>query len=121
MYVGVGASRVRELFESARKAGKAVIFIDEIDALGKKRSAGIAGGNDERDQTLNALLTEMSGFKDNEGIIVIAATNRLDILDEALLRPGRFDRHIEIGLPDVHGRAYLKAHGKTTPLRCRFK
>lgn len=117
MYVGVGASRVRELFESARKAGKAVIFIDEIDALGKKRSAGIAGGNDERDQTLNALLTEMSGFKDNEGIIVIAATNRLDILDEALLRPGRFDRHIEIGLPDVHGRAYiLKLHGKNKPL-----
>ncbi|NLM12731.1 MAG: ATP-dependent metallopeptidase FtsH/Yme1/Tma family protein [Epulopiscium sp.] len=117
MYVGVGASRVRELFESARKAGKAVIFIDEIDALGKKRSPGLAGGNDERDQTLNALLTEMSGFKDNEGIIVIAATNRLDILDEALLRPGRFDRHIEIGLPDVHGRQYiLKLHGKNKPL-----
>ncbi|MDK2788243.1 MAG: cell division protease FtsH [Epulopiscium sp.] len=117
MYVGVGASRVRELFEKARKEGKAVIFIDEIDALGKKRSNGLAGGNDERDQTLNALLTEMSGFKDNEGIIVIAATNRLDILDEALLRPGRFDRHIEIGLPDVNGREYiLRLHGKNKPL-----
>lgn len=117
MYVGVGASRVRELFEKARKAGKAVIFIDEIDALGKKRSNGLAGGNDERDQTLNALLTEMSGFKENEGIIVIAATNRLDILDEALLRPGRFDRHVEIGLPDVHGREYiLRLHGKNKPI-----
>ncbi|NLK22352.1 MAG: ATP-dependent metallopeptidase FtsH/Yme1/Tma family protein [Epulopiscium sp.] len=117
MYVGVGASRVRELFEKARGAGKAVIFIDEIDALGKKRAGSIGGGNDERDQTLNALLTEMSGFKDNEGIIVIAATNRLDILDEALLRPGRFDRHVEIGLPDVKGREYiLKLHTKNKPL-----
>lgn len=117
MYVGVGASRVRELFEKARKAGKAVIFIDEIDALGKKRSGGITGGNDERDQTLNALLTEMSGFKDNEGIIIIAATNRLDILDEALLRPGRFDRHVEIGLPDIKGREHiLRLHSKNKPI-----
>ncbi|WP_064505516.1 ATP-dependent zinc metalloprotease FtsH [Defluviitalea phaphyphila] len=117
MYVGVGASRVRELFEKARKAGKAVIFIDEIDALGKKRANNPTGGNDERDQTLNALLTEMSGFKENEGIIVIAATNRLDILDEALLRPGRFDRHVEIGLPDVNGREHiLKLHVKNKPI-----
>ena len=105
MYVGVGAARVRGLFKKARQAGKAVIFIDEIDALGKKRAVSVqAGGNDERDQTLNALLTEMSGFCSGEGIVVIAATNRLDILDEALLRPGRFDRQIEIGLPDVDDR-----------------
>ena len=117
MYVGVGASRIRELFQKARAVGKAVIFIDEIDALGKKRSGPGAGGNDERDQTLNALLTEMSGFHGNEGIIVIAATNRLDILDDALLRPGRFDRQVEIGLPDVKGREFiLKLHGKNKPL-----
>lgn len=117
MYVGVGASRVRNLFEKARETGKAVIFIDEIDALGKKRATGIAGGNDERDQTLNALLTEMSGFKENEGIIIIAATNRLDVLDEALLRPGRFDRHVEISLPDVKGREHiLRLHVKNKPL-----
>lgn len=117
MYVGVGASRIRSLFEKARKAGKALIFIDEIDALGKKRAASVTGGNDERDQTLNALLTEMSGFKENEGIIVIAATNRLDVLDEALLRPGRFDRQVEIALPDVKGREeILRLHGKNKPL-----
>ena len=107
MYVGVGAARVRELFKKARSAGRAVIFIDEIDALGKKRSHSPAGGNDERDQTLNALLTEMSGFSENEGIVVIAATNRLDILDDALLRPGRFDRQVEIAMPDVNARRQI--------------
>jgi len=104
VYVGVGAGRIRDLFKKARESGKCVIFIDEIDALGKKRDAGFEGGNDERDQTLNALLAEMSGFKDNEGIVVISATNRLDVLDPALLRPGRFDRHIEVGLPGVKER-----------------
>lgn len=118
IYVGVGASRIRHLFKKAREAKKCVIFIDEIDALGKKRDGGIdGGGNDERDQTLNALLSEMSGFQDNEGIVVIAATNRLDTLDEALLRPGRFDRHIEIGLPDINARKkILKLHSKNKPL-----
>lgn len=118
VYVGVGASRVRELFKKAREKGKCVIFIDEIDALGKKRDGGMDGsGNDERDQTLNALLAEMSGFNDSQGIVVIAATNRLDILDEALLRPGRFDRHIEIGLPDVKGRLQiLKLHSQDKPM-----
>ncbi len=104
MYVGVGASRVRDLFKTAKKAEKAVIFIDEIDAIGKKRGKQPNGGNDERDQTLNALLTEMSGFHERDGIIVIAATNRLDTLDEALTRPGRFDRMVEIGLPDINAR-----------------
>lgn len=104
MYVGVGASRIRQLFKKAKKSEKAVIFIDEIDAIGKKRSGKASSSNDERDQTLNALLTEMSGFNDNDGIIVIAATNRLDTLDNALLRPGRFDRQIEIGLPDYNAR-----------------
>lgn len=105
MYVGVGASRVRSLFKKAKSHGKAVIFIDEIDAIGKARDGGKSGsGNDERDQTLNALLTEMSGFGEKEGIVVIAATNRLDILDPALLRPGRFDRHIEVALPDIKAR-----------------
>lgn len=117
VYVGLGAGRIRDLFKKARQSGKCVIFIDEIDALGKKRSGGIDGGNDERDQTLNALLSEMSGFDENEGIVVIAATNRLDVLDDALLRPGRFDRHIEIGLPDVNGRLQiLKLHSKNKPL-----
>jgi cell division protease FtsH len=118
VYVGVGAGRIRDLFKKAREKGKCVIFIDEIDALGKKReSGGIDGGNDEREQTLNALLSEMSGFNDSEGIVVIAATNRLDTLDEALLRPGRFDRHIEIGLPDVNGRyKILEIHAKDKPL-----
>jgi len=118
VYVGVGASRIRDLFKKARDYGKCVIFIDEIDALGKKRDGGVdGGGNDERDQTLNALLSEMSGFNDNEGIVVIAATNRLDILDEALLRPGRFDRHIEIELPDIKSRQkILELHAKNKPL-----
>lgn len=117
MYVGVGASRIRELFKQARKAEKAVIFIDEIDAIGKKRSHNTVSGNEERDQTLNALLTEMSGFENDEGIVVIAATNRLDILDQALLRAGRFDRQIEIGLPDIKEREHiLKIHSLKKPL-----
>ena len=105
VYVGVGAARIRNLFKKAKAQGKAVIFIDEIDAIGKKRGGSSASsGNDERDQTLNALLTEMSGFGEQEGIVVIAATNRLDTLDSALLRPGRFDRHIEVSLPDISAR-----------------
>ncbi len=117
MYVGVGAARIRELFKKARESGKAVIFIDEIDAIGKRRSASPTGGNDERDQTLNALLTEMSGFSGKDGIVVIAATNRIEILDEALLRPGRFDRQVEISLPDVAGREkILQIHAKDKPL-----
>ncbi|MDI6617619.1 MAG: ATP-dependent zinc metalloprotease FtsH [Clostridiales bacterium] len=118
VYVGVGAGRIRNLFKKAREKGKCVIFIDEIDALGKKReSGGIDGGNDEREQTLNALLSEMSGFKDSDGIVVIAATNRLDILDEALLRPGRFDRCVEVGLPDVKSRyEILKIHAANKPI-----
>lgn len=118
IYVGVGAGRIRDLFKKAREKGKCVIFIDEIDALGKKReSGGIDGGNDEREQTLNALLSEMSGFNDSQGIVVIAATNRFDTIDEALLRPGRFDRHIEIGLPDVKGRyEILKIHMEGKPV-----
>ena len=117
LYVGVGASRVRELFKEAKKYERAVIFIDEIDAIGKKRSQNAFQGNDEKDQTLNALLTEMSGFKEKEGIVVIAATNRLDILDEALLRPGRFDRHIEIGYPDMKAReAIIKLYFKNRPI-----
>ncbi|QZY57250.1 ATP-dependent metallopeptidase FtsH/Yme1/Tma family protein [Crassaminicella profunda] len=115
IYAGLGAGRIRSLFKKAREKGKCVIFIDEIDALGKKRDG--LNGNDETDRTLNALLTEMSGFHENEGIIVIAATNRLDTLDEALLRPGRFDRQIEVGLPDVNARhKILKLYGKTKPL-----
>ncbi|MDR2939965.1 MAG: ATP-dependent metallopeptidase FtsH/Yme1/Tma family protein [Clostridiales bacterium] len=110
MYVGVGASRIRDLFKKARESEKAVIFIDEIDAIGKKRALGNSGANDERDQTLNALLTEMSGFSSSNGIIVIAATNRIDTLDEALLRPGRFDRHIEIGLPDFNARKTILSY-----------
>ncbi|MDR1642372.1 MAG: ATP-dependent metallopeptidase FtsH/Yme1/Tma family protein [Clostridiales bacterium] len=117
MYVGVGAGRIRELFQKARQSGKAVIFIDEIDALGKKRAGAAMGGNDEREQTLNALLTEMSGFSSGEGIVVIAATNRLDTLDEALLRPGRFDRQVEIGLPDLSARkSILSLHRKNKPM-----
>lgn len=117
MYVGVGASRIRNLFNKAKKNEKAVIFIDEIDAIGKKRARNTSASNDERDQTLNALLTEMSGFHENQGIIVIGATNRLDTLDEALLRPGRFDRHIEIGLPDVNARKnILMLYAKKKPL-----
>ncbi len=115
MYVGVGASRIRNLFKKAKTHGKAVIFIDEIDAIGKQRSSNKSGNSDEKDQTLNALLTEMSGFKESEGII--AATNRLDILDEALLRPGRFDRHIEVSLPDINAREkILNLHFKNKPV-----
>lgn len=117
VYAGLGASRIRNLFKKARQEGKCVIFIDEIDALGKKRRGTLSGGNDESDRTLNALLTEMSGFNGNEGIIVIAATNRIDTLDEALLRPGRFDRQIEVGLPDVNARhKILRLHSKNKPL-----
>lgn len=117
MYVGVGASRIRNLFKKAKSHGKAVIFIDEIDSIGKQRSSNKAGNSDEKDQTLNALLTEMSGFKDSEGIVVIAATNRLDMLDEALLRPGRFDRHIEVSLPDINAREkILNLHLKNKPV-----
>ncbi|MGH4052430.1 MAG: ATP-dependent metallopeptidase FtsH/Yme1/Tma family protein [Clostridium sp.] len=118
IYVGVGAGRIRNLFKKARSHGRAVIFIDEIDAIGKKRDNGSGGGSDEKDQTLNALLTEMSGFNETEGIIIIAATNRLDMLDEALLRPGRFDRHIEVTLPDVSAREkILKLHLKNKPIK----
>lgn len=117
IYVGVGAGRIRDLFKKARENGKAVIFIDEIDAIGKKRNGRSDGGSDERDQTLNALLAEMSGFKENQGIVVMAATNRLDVLDDALLRPGRFDRHIEVGLPDIKARQQiLHLHGHKKPL-----
>jgi len=118
IYVGVGAGRIRSLFKKARSHGRAVIFIDEIDAIGKKRDNGTGGGSDEKDQTLNALLTEMSGFNESEGIIIIAATNRLDMLDEALIRPGRFDRHIEVTLPDVSAREkILKLHLKNKPIK----
>lgn len=117
MFVGVGASRVRSLFEDAKKAGRAIIFIDEIDAVGRQRGVGLGGGNDEREQTLNQLLIEMDGFEGNESIIVIAATNRSDVLDPALLRPGRFDRKVLVGRPDVKGReAILRVHAKNKPL-----
>lgn len=118
VYAGLGASRIRELFKRAKEKGKSVIFIDEIDALGKKRKgANSQSSSEEGDRTLNALLTEMSGFKGNEGIIVLAATNRIDTLDEALLRPGRFDRQIEVGLPDVNARlAILKLHSRNKPI-----
>ena len=117
MFVGVGASRVRDMFEQARKATPCLIFIDEIDAVGRSRGHGLGGGNDEREQTLNALLVEMDGFDTQEGIIIIAATNRPDVLDPALLRPGRFDRQITVNLPDVRGReAILKVHSKNVKL-----
>lgn len=117
LFVGVGASRVRDLFETAKKAKPCIIFIDEIDAVGRQRGAGLGGGNDEREQTLNQLLVQMDGFEDNEGIIVMAATNRVDILDPALLRPGRFDRRVNINVPDVKGREeILKVHAKNKPL-----
>ena len=117
LYVGVGAGRVRDLFEQAKKAAPAIIFIDEIDAVGRQRGSGLGGGHDEREQTLNQLLVEMDGFGTNEGVIVMAATNRADILDNALLRPGRFDRQVYVGLPDIRGReAILKIHSRDKQL-----
>lgn len=117
MFVGVGASRVRDMFEQAKKSAPCIIFIDEIDAVGRQRGAGLGGGHDEREQTLNQMLVEMDGFEGNEGIIVIAATNRPDVLDPALLRPGRFDRQVVVGLPDIRGREQiLKVHIRLVPL-----
>ena len=117
MYVGVGASRVRDLFQQAKKSAPAIIFIDEIDAVGRQRGSGLGGGHDEREQTLNQLLVEMDGFGSNEGVVGLAATNRVDILDPALLRPGRFDRQVYVGLPDIKGREeILQVHAKNKPL-----
>jgi cell division protease FtsH len=117
MFVGVGASRVRDLFEQGKKNAPCIIFIDEIDAVGRHRGAGLGGGHDEREQTLNQLLVEMDGFESNEGVILVAATNRPDVLDPALLRPGRFDRRVVVGRPDVKGReAILRVHAKKLPL-----
>jgi len=117
MFVGVGASRVRDMFEQAKKSSPCIIFIDEIDAVGRQRGAGVGGGHDEREQTLNQMLVEMDGFEGNEGVIVIAATNRPDVLDPALLRPGRFDRQVMVGLPDIRGREQiLKVHMRKVPL-----
>ena len=117
MFVGVGASRVRDMFEQAKKAAPCIIFIDEIDAVGRQRGAGLGGGHDEREQTLNQMLVEMDGFEGHEGIIVIAATNRPDVLDPALLRPGRFDRQVVVGLPDIRGREQiLKVHIRKVPV-----
>ena len=113
MFVGVGASRVRDLFQTARKLGRAIIFVDEIDSIGRKRGAGLGGGHDEREQTLNQMLSEMDGFEATEGIVMMAATNRPDILDPALLRPGRFDRQVVVPLPELdERRAILEVHCK---------
>jgi len=117
MFIGIGAARVRDLFKKASENAPCIVFIDEIDAVGRERGAGVGGGNDEREQTLNQLLTEMDGFKENKGVIVVGATNRVDILDSALLRPGRFDRQVTVGLPDRFGRAaILKVHARNKPL-----
>jgi cell division protease FtsH len=117
MFVGVGASRVRDLFKKAKENAPCLVFVDEIDAVGRSRGTGIGGGNDEREQTLNQLLTEMDGFEGNTGIIVIAATNRPDILDPALMRPGRFDRQVSVDVPDVKGRiAILNVHARNKKL-----
>jgi len=122
MFVGVGASRVRDMFEQAKKNAPCIIFIDEIDAVGRQRGAGMGGGHDEREQTLNQMLVEMDGFEGNEGIIVVAATNRPDVLDPALLRPGRFDRQVTVGLPDINGRdAILKVHMRNLPIAKNVK
>ena len=117
MFVGVGASRVRDMFEQGKKNAPCIIFIDEIDAVGRHRGAGLGGGNDEREQTLNQMLVEMDGFESNEGVILIAATNRPDVLDPALLRPGRFDRQVVVPNPDVVGREkILRVHMRKVPL-----
>jgi cell division protease FtsH len=117
MFVGVGAARVRDMFENAKKQAPCIVFIDEIDAVGRHRGAGMGGGNDEREQTLNQMLVEMDGFEANSGVIVIAATNRADVLDKALLRPGRFDRQVYVGLPDIRGREQiLKVHMRKVPI-----
>ncbi len=117
MFVGVGAARVRDMFEQAKKQAPCIIFIDEIDAVGRQRGAGLGGGNDEREQTLNQLLVEMDGFEGQTGVIVIAATNRPDVLDPALLRPGRFDRQVVVALPDIRGREQiLKVHMRKVPI-----
>lgn len=118
MFVGVGASRVRDMFENAKKQAPCIIFIDEIDAVGRQRGAGVGGGNDEREQTLNQMLVEMDGFESGQSVIVIAATNRPDVLDPALLRPGRFDRQVVVSLPDVRGREQiLNVHMRKVPWR----
>ena len=117
MFVGVGASRVRDLFQQARRMGKAIIFVDEIDSIGRKRGAGLGGGHDEREQTLNQMLAEMDGFETSEGIVIMAATNRPDILDPALLRPGRFDRQVQVPNPYIKGRErILSVHSRKVPL-----